>query len=78
MNADNWSIILGDSSSGQFGSAGQSADPCGGMTLKISTSTDLRGKIEGASRGSPCVFGSSSASDDPLGSSSKAWERNGT
>jgi len=62
----------GDSSSGQFGSAGQSADPCGGMTLKISTSTDLRGRIEGASRGSPCVFGSSSASDDPLGSSSKA------
>jgi len=59
----------GDSSSGQFGSAGQSADPCGGMTLEISTSTDLRGRIEGASRRSPVAR---PASDDPLGSSSKA------
>jgi len=62
----------GDTSSGQFGSAGQSADPCEGMTLKISTSTDLWGGIEGASREIPCAFGSSSASDDPQGSSSKA------
>merc|ERR1719391_187022 len=48
----------GEFSSGQFGSASQSAEPCGGMTLKISTSTDLWGGIDSVSRGSPCVFGS--------------------
>ena len=55
-------FFLGESSSGQPGSAaaGQSTDPCGGMSLKISTSVEPLGRIEGASRESLCVFGSSS------------------